>query len=210
MKTKRAFSHHTRWSESEIAILRSMYRDASWRELLDRLPGRSRSMITCKANGLALIRYRAPKRTPEQVREAKRLSMRKQRMINPQRCAEIQLAHYQRNREHVLRRNREWSHRHFFRNKASRRCGATASELFELWKSQRGRCALTGRKLDRTAHLDHILPKARGGIDHIDNYRWVCREANMVKRDLTDDEFVALCRDCMEWIGERIAAQEAA
>jgi hypothetical protein len=31
----------------------------------------------------------------------------------------------------------------------------------------------------------------------------------MVKRDLMDDEFLRLCRDCMAWIGEQIAKWEA-
>jgi hypothetical protein len=30
-----------------------------------------------------------------------------------------------------------------------------------------------------------------------------------MKRDMTDAEFMDVCRDCMEWIGERIAAVEA-
>lgn len=106
-------------------------------------------------------------------------------------------------------KNRAWARRRFFRNKAARRCGATAEQLFGLWVRQRGRCALSGKKLDRTAHLDHVLPKARGGADCISNYRWVAPEVNLMKRDLTDTEFMAICRDCMAWIGERIAAVDS-
>lgn len=175
---------------------------------MHRLPGRSQRVITCKAHGLGLKRHRPPARTPNQVREAKRLAMRLRRIQYPERVLELRRNYYAANRQLVLDRHNKWARRHFFRNRASRRCGASASELFGLWVRQRGLCALTGRKLDRTAHLDHIVPKARGGTDVIGNYRWVCPEVNMVKRDLMDDEFLRLCRDCMAWIGERIAAYE--
>lgn len=38
--------------------------------------------------------------------------------------------------------------------------------------------------------------------------RWVCTEANLAKRELSDMEFVLLCRDVMRWIGERIKLLE--
>ena len=72
---------------------------------------------------------------------------------------------------------------------------ATARELASLWKRQRGLCALTGRRLDRTAEIDHIVPKVRGGSHKIANLRWVVRDANRAKRDLLDADFIALCRD---------------
>ena len=46
----------------------------------------------------------------------------------------------------------------------------------------------------------------RGGGDNIENLRWLCREANMAKRDMSDGEFLSLCGDVMRWIGERIEA----
>ena len=82
---------------------------------------------------------------------------------------------------------------------------AGPAEVAKLWRSQRGRCALTGRRLDRSAQLYHILPRARGGTDETANLRWVCAEVNLAKRDLTDAEFRALCADVVRWIGERIA-----
>lgn len=92
-----------------------------------------------------------------------------------------------------------YNHRRFFWSRANKLRGAgraRARDLSLLWYRQRGRCALTGRKLTReNAHLDHVLPKARGGTDLPGNLRWVCIEANLAKRDLTDAEFVALCRD---------------
>ena len=85
---------------------------------------------------------------------------------------------------------------------------ATHVELARLWKAQKGRCALTGARLDRTAELDHVLPKTRGGKDNIGNLRWVTHQVNFAKRDLTDEEFIILCGDVMRWIGRRIEMVE--
>lgn len=104
--------------------------------------------------------------------------------------------------------------RHFFRYRAQRYGQAerlepiTAQWLARLWKQQRGRCAITDRKLDRTAQLDHVTPLARGGLTERANLRWVCPEINRAKRDLTDDELAALLTDCMAWIGRRIQLVE--
>ena len=185
-------------------MLHRLYERSTWDELKMAFKGRTRRMIQCKANGLGLQRHKAPKRTIEQVREAKRIAMRESRIRNPERLRDVRRAWYENNREAVLQKNRAWARRRFFRNKAARRCGATPEQLFGLWVRQRGRCALSGKKLDRTAHLDHVLPKARGGADCIENYRWVAPEVNLMKRDLTDTEFMAICKDCMAWIGERI------
>ncbi len=78
---------------------------------------------------------------------------------------------------------------------------ATARDLAALWKAQRGLCALTGRRLDRTAEIDHIIPKVRGGAHKIGNLRWVVKDANRAKRDLLDADFIALCRDIVRRAG---------
>lgn len=72
---------------------------------------------------------------------------------------------------------------------------ATARDLAAIWKRQRGLCALTGRRLDRSAEIDHIIPRVRHGGDAPGNLRWVVKDANRAKRDLLDDDFIALCRD---------------
>jgi 5-methylcytosine-specific restriction endonuclease McrA len=57
-------------------------------------------------------------------------------------------------------------------------------------------CALTGWPLEygNTASIDHIVPKSRGGDNTLRNLRWVDKRVNYAKRDLTDHEFIALCR----------------
>jgi 5-methylcytosine-specific restriction endonuclease McrA len=84
----------------------------------------------------------------------------------------------------------------------------TVDQIKALWDSQDGRCGLTGRPLTpANAELDHIIPRKRGGSSELDNLRWVCVEANRAKRDLLDEEFLALCTNVVEWIGRRLLAQ---
>jgi 5-methylcytosine-specific restriction endonuclease McrA len=70
----------------------------------------------------------------------------------------------------------------------------TAWDLAILWKRQRGRCALTGERLDRSnAHLDHVVPVRRGGTNSLSNVRWVTEAANRAKHTLLDSELLELC-----------------
>lgn len=152
-------------------------------------------------------------RSPEQVREAKRLHMARRRAENPEGVRNYQRQLRAKNPERTRAKLRVYYARRFFWGRAMKLRSegrATFREIARLWKAQRGRCALTGRRLDRDAQLDHILPRARGGGDEITNLRWVCNAANLAKRDMTDAEFQTLCADVMRWIGERIAMVEGA
>lgn len=82
----------------------------------------------------------------------------------------------------------------------------TVEQIKNLWDVQEGRCGLTGRPLGVDAQLDHIVPLARGGEGAISNLRWVTPEANRAKRDLTDEEFLQLSNDVIEYLGRRIMA----
>ena len=70
------------------------------------------------------------------------------------------------------------------------------SELLLIFKAQKGRCAYTKEKLvlGGNASLDHKLPKTRGGSDTVGNLQWVTWTVNDCKRNLTHEEFVALCK----------------
>jgi 5-methylcytosine-specific restriction endonuclease McrA len=60
----------------------------------------------------------------------------------------------------------------------------------ELWLKQGGRCALTGVPLEGVVpHLDHIVPRAKGGSNAPDNQQWTHPAANRAKGEMTDEEF---------------------
>jgi 5-methylcytosine-specific restriction endonuclease McrA len=151
-------------------------------------------------------------RTPDEYRRRKRVSMAKTRAADPEAARAYQREYSAKNREHVRKKIRDYATRRFFWTKACKLRGESPAgfrELASLWRRQSGLCALTGRRLDRSAELDHKLPKARGGGDEVGNLQWVTREANRAKRDLTDAEFAALCSDVMRWIGRRLEAVDA-
>lgn len=64
-------------------------------------------------------------------------------------------------------------------------------------------CYLTGVPIDlnkpRSYHLDHIVPKSRGGDDSLNNCQIACREANQAKGDLLVSEFVELCKKVIKY-----------
>jgi hypothetical protein len=71
--------------------------------------------------------------------------------------------------------------------------------LMELWRRQGGRCALTGRRLTReNAQVDHIVAVSKGGRTEPENLQWLCREMNSFKREMSEDELIALCQEIMQ------------
>ena len=100
-----------------------------------------------------------------------------------------------------LSRNQKYKQQHFFVSRAAiRDYKTTPWELLKLWVKQRGRCALTGVKLDRnTAQLDHILPRALGGADTVDNLRWLHAYVNRALGATHDDQaFLAFIRSAAQ------------
>ena len=150
-------------------------------------------------------------RSPEQVREAKRLHMARKRAESPEAMRAYHRERHHRNHEKNKAKLRDYYGRRFFWGRAMklRTVGrATFRDLAAMWHRQRGLCALTGRRLDRSAQLDHIVPRAKGGDDSPKNLRWVSPEVNLAKRDLTDEQLFVLCQDVMHWIGKRIQMVE--
>ena len=144
----------------------------------------------------------------EKIRKRKREWMARKRREDPDAARKYHREYHRKNREERNEKMRKYSGRRFFWTKAMKlrkSDKATATEIASIWKRQRGRCALTGVKLDRTAQLDHILPKARGGSDAKDNLQWLAADVNLAKKDKTDEEFIQMCQSVMRWIGQRIA-----
>lgn len=92
-----------------------------------------------------------------------------------------------------LRRTRFFKYRSRQWNSRYGAGSTTATQLAGLWRRQRGRCAITRRKLDRAAHLDHIVPATKGGGHSIENLRWLDPWVNMARQNLSDEEFAERC-----------------
>jgi hypothetical protein len=66
-----------------------------------------------------------------------------------------------------------------------RRSGMSLKLRFEVMKRDLYRCQLCGKsaKDDVCLEIDHIIPKARGGDDSLDNLRTLCYDCNRGKGD---------------------------
>jgi 5-methylcytosine-specific restriction endonuclease McrA len=72
----------------------------------------------------------------------------------------------------------------------------TAAEIYDLVKTQEFKCALTGRELNpQTASIDHMQPLSRGGEHSVSNLQVVHYDVNQAKGTMTQDEFIAMCRE---------------
>ena len=64
-------------------------------------------------------------------------------------------------------------------------------------------CYLTGRPIDlmdgKSYHLDHIVPKNKGGQNSLDNCNIACKDANQAKGNLLYDEFIILCEEVLRF-----------
>jgi len=90
----------------------------------------------------------------------------------------------------------------------NRRCKThlAPADILALWNSQKDACAVTGLKLipGINAHLDHIIPRAKGGKHEIGNLRFVHETFNRMKDALLDSEVKEFLRAAIpafiEWI----------
>lgn len=157
---------------------------------------------------------------PERIKATKQRHLERLkawRLANPEKAKEVQARWREKNRDshraaikrwrdknkdRVKQVERERSKRRFFQRRASASVCRTkqgdikqlTTAIFWLWHKQRGRCALTGKRLDRTAELDHIIPVSKGGKNEPSNLQWLAPEINQCKNDLTDQEFIAICK----------------
>jgi 5-methylcytosine-specific restriction endonuclease McrA len=63
-------------------------------------------------------------------------------------------------------------------------------------------CYLTGRKINlldgKSYHLDHIIPKNKGGTNTLDNCDIACKDANQAKGNLLYSDFILLCQEVLD------------
>ena len=83
---------------------------------------------------------------------------------------------------------------------SSRPTGDVCTEnVMRLLAYQRYRCALSGRELTpETASLDHIVPIRLGGKHTMENVQVLHKDVNRAKNSLTNDEFIAICREIVQ------------
>jgi hypothetical protein len=75
----------------------------------------------------------------------------------------------------------------------------TVANVLRLLERQNYRCALTGRHVTPDlASLDHIVPVRCGGEHRIENAQVLHRNVNRAKTTMTNEEFIALCREVVE------------
>ena len=70
-------------------------------------------------------------------------------------------------------------------------------------------CYLTGEPIDlndsKSYHLDHIIPKSRGGDNSLSNCGLASKKANLSKTYMTYEEYVELCRKVVDYYDQTIA-----
>ena len=65
-----------------------------------------------------------------------------------------------------------------------------------LYGRQEGRCAGCGHHFPfQNFTIDHIVPKSKGGTDHLDNLQLLCNHCNSVKGTMDQAAFVAKLKD---------------
>lgn len=90
-----------------------------------------------------------------------------------------------------------------------RQRAVSTADLLNLLEVQRYQCALSGRLLEpANAAMDHVLPVSRGGRHSIENIQLLEKAVNRAKGTMTNDEFLAMCRDVVAWADNRSAGAE--
>ncbi len=75
----------------------------------------------------------------------------------------------------------------------------------KLWNNQDGRCAFSGRRLylprNKGTKTDASLDRKNSNIGYIKgNVQWVHKDVNIMKRCMTDAEFIAVCREVVAFV----------
>lgn len=117
--------------------------------------------------------------------------------------ADASIAHAQKWLDHKARhalqnrkwreRTKKWREENKDRVREFRRAwkdGAAPERLAGLLAAQGGKCKMCGISLEHGRHLDHVLPRSRGGKSNITNYQFLCPPCNTAKGTFTNEEFL--------------------
>ena len=86
----------------------------------------------------------------------------------------------------------------------------TYKDVIEYFGGTIVTCELTGQTIDLTKddyQIDHIIPVSRGGTNELENMAFVIPQVNLAKSNLTNDEFVELCKQVCEHFGYTVTKQ---
>ncbi len=114
---------------------------------------------------------RTYKKTPDNPVTKKRWAQ-----ANPEKTRASGRAYYRRNPEHfkIKVRNR-------YARKIAAKGKHSVSDVRQILKEQRGRCAYCRDKLSKGYHVDHILALANGGANDRTNLQILCGPCNLSK-----------------------------
>lgn len=99
-----------------------------------------------------------------------------------------------------------WLASHLSQERDSATGNVSTGNVLAQIERQQFTCALTGRRLEpETASLDHVIPLTQGGGHVIENTQVLHRDVNRAKGLLTNEQFIALCREVVAWADSRQA-----
>lgn len=86
-------------------------------------------------------------------------------------------------------------------------------ELRSLLSKQKNRCAYTGLPIDigQNASIEHVQPvsKCPRRKTDVTNLKWVHREVNSMKRDMSLHDFLMMCKKILEHFNYDVIRDEA-
>jgi len=108
--------------------------------------------------------------------------------------------------EQIRRHNIQHKINHFIQKDKHNKF--TVEDLYTKF-GQYTQCYITGTYIDlskpETYHFDHIIPKSKGGINHIDNLGICIPQANLAKSALDYESFVQFCRAIVNYYDYKLS-----
>lgn len=142
------------------------------------------------------------RRRREHYKANRELRIRQNResvLRNSESVAARRKAHYEANRERYAAWSKAWWKRNpdkariYYTRRKARKNGAggyhTAEDVRNKYAAQNGRCYWCMEELDKSFHVDHIVPLAKGGSDNEANICCACPRCNLSKGDKMPWEF---------------------
>lgn len=105
-----------------------------------------------------------------------RMAQARWRENNPERAKEVEKEWCNRNQDYL---REKYANRR--RRERSAEGKITRESIKFLMEAQQGKCACCKSELDRSFHVDHIIPLSTGGNNHKDNLQLLCAPCNLSK-----------------------------